>query len=215
MAKRKAPAVRAAGNLQERVMLNGIDVTLPPFLIAKRPPISNEDARQLVNPTRRDWVMPNAYKTNVKIAPEFFVDDPRLPVIVNARRRAGSPVVKLSDHANFEAFKAAHNFEQYPVSRTATLEGTTIIVCMAKPWATLPGEAVAEAKPKKEPVRNGRSKVNVIGDLLLKPEGTTTAEILATTGWPSVSVPAQAKMAGLTLRSEKVKGEPKRYWGSK
>lgn len=219
MAKRKAPAVRAAPVQEtERVMLNGIDVTMPAFLIRKDVrKITNEEARELAHPTKRDWVMPNAYKTNVKTVAEFFVDDPSLPVVVNARRRAGQPVVKLEEHADFEAFKAAHDFEQYPVSRTATLEGTTIIVCTAKPWAALPGEPAGKPLVESKPKGTGsaRSKVNLIGDLLSRPEGCTTADVLAATGWPSVSMPAQAKFAGLALRKEKVKGEPTRYWGTK
>jgi hypothetical protein len=43
------------------------------------------------------------------------------------------------------------------------------------------------------------SKTNIVRNLLLK--GTTVAEILEATGWPSVSVPHMARTAGLTLES--------------
>jgi hypothetical protein len=44
---------------------------------------------------------------------------------------------------------------------------------------------------------HAKSKTEIVGDLLLK--GTTTAEVLKATGWPSVSMPAMAKAAGLEL----------------
>lgn len=68
------------------------------------------------------------------------------------------------------------------------------------------------SKPKA--TGGGKSKVAAIAALLTRPEGTTTAEILKATGWPSVSVPQQAKAAGLKLRKEKEKGSPTRYFAS-
>src|ERR1035437_6542130 len=47
------------------------------------------------------------------------------------------------------------------------------------------------------------SKVEIIAGLLKRPEGCTTADVLQATGWPAVSMPAQAKAAGLTLTKEK------------
>jgi hypothetical protein len=44
---------------------------------------------------------------------------------------------------------------------------------------------------------NAKSKTAIVADLLRK--GTTTAEVLKVTGWPSVSMPAMAKAAGLEL----------------
>jgi hypothetical protein len=75
--------------------------------------------------------------------------------------------------------------------------------------------ADGEAAPKARKPREGKSKAEMVGDLLLRPEGCTTADILAATGWPAVSVPAQAKLVGLTLRKEKVPGQATRYWGAK
>jgi len=58
----------------------------------------------------------------------------------------------------------------------------------------------------------GISKTAMVGQLLLRKEGCTTADILAATKWPSVSVPAQAKAVGLGLRKEK-DGKVTRYFG--
>lgn len=60
----------------------------------------------------------------------------------------------------------------------------------------------------------GKTKTAVVGELLSRKEGCTTADILKATGWPAVSVPAQAKAVGLKLRKEK-DGKVTRYYGSK
>lgn len=75
--------------------------------------------------------------------------------------------------------------------------------------------AVAEGGEVKQPkpVAAG-SKAQMIADLLLRKEGCTTKDVLAATGWPAVSMPQQAKVAGLVLRKEKIDGTT-RYWGAK
>ena len=62
-----------------------------------------------------------------------------------------------------------------------------------------------EPSTKKNGVRPG-SKLAIIADLLRRPEGCTTADVLKATGWPAVSMPASAKAAGLALKKEKVDG---------
>lgn len=57
------------------------------------------------------------------------------------------------------------------------------------------------------------SKLEIVVGLLKRREGCTTAEILAGTGWPSCSVPQQARAAGLTLRQKK-EGRTTRYWAA-
>ena len=71
---------------------------------------------------------------------------------------------------------------------------------------------VTEGEPKAKGVRPG-SKLEIVVGLLTRKEGCTTAEILAQCQWPSVSVPQQARAAGLRLRQEK-DGKVTRYWGS-
>jgi hypothetical protein len=58
----------------------------------------------------------------------------------------------------------------------------------------------------------GQTKTALVGQLLLRKEGCTTADIINATGWPTVSVPAQAKAVGLGLRKEK-DGKVMRYFG--
>lgn len=61
------------------------------------------------------------------------------------------------------------------------------------------GESGGSAAPK--------SKKEVIADLLKN--GTTTTEVLAATGWPAVSMPAQAHAAGMKLEKYKEGGVTK------
>jgi hypothetical protein len=58
------------------------------------------------------------------------------------------------------------------------------------------------ARRAKGTVRPG-SKLAAIVGLLQRPEGCTADEVRKATGWPSVSMPQQAKAAGITLAIEK------------
>ncbi len=60
----------------------------------------------------------------------------------------------------------------------------------------------------------GESKTGIVAALLKRKSGCTCAEVLAATEWPTVSMPAMAKAAGLSLRKEKTKGEVTRYYGA-
>lgn len=98
----------------------------------------------------------------------------------------------------------------------------------AKTKAAAKAKAPAKAKAKKadgakakkpaaakaaKPKAKGSTKVEVIASLLKRKEGCTTAEVLKATGWPSVSMPQQAKAASLKLRKVK-EGSVSRYFGS-
>lgn len=76
--------------------------------------------------------------------------------------------------------------------------------------AKLAGKAVQRAAHAGAVIRPG-SKLALIVGLLTRSGGCTTADILAATGWPAVSVPQMAKSAGLTLKKTKEKGSPTRY----
>lgn len=83
------------------------------------------------------------------------------------------------------------------------------------------GKAAASKRPKgskKAAAENARapigtpggvrpgSKLEIVVGLLTRADGCTGKEILEATGWPTVSVPQQAKAAGLVLSKEKVDG---------
>lgn len=68
--------------------------------------------------------------------------------------------------------------------------------------------------PKQKRTREGKSKTQIVADLLLRHEGCTRKDILAATGWPSVSVDAQAKASGLKLHKVK-EGRTTTYFGAR
>ena len=74
-------------------------------------------------------------------------------------------------------------------------------------------DAGKSAKKPRAPRAGGPSKAQLAADLLRRPEGATTKDILELTKWPAVSVPAIARSAGLTLRQEK-DGKVTRYYGT-
>lgn len=83
----------------------------------------------------------------------------------------------------------------------------------SKPKKASAAKGAKPKKPAKAKSIGDGSKVAAIGKLLLRPGGCTTADVLAATGWPSVSMPQQAKAAGLRLRKEK-DGKVSRYFGT-
>ena len=74
-------------------------------------------------------------------------------------------------------------------------------------------KAVKPAKSKAKPINPTGSKLEQIAALLTRKEGCTREDILKLTGWKAVSVPAQAKAAGLTLKQEKA-GRAFRYFAA-
>lgn len=56
------------------------------------------------------------------------------------------------------------------------------------------------------------SKLAIISGLLMRTGGCTRADVMDACDWPSVSMPQQAKALGVELESEKVSGQPTRYW---
>lgn len=118
--------------------------------------------------------------------------------------------------------KAAQDAAQAatPAAEAATQESDMRTAVKSKPARAAPqASPPAKARPKAKParanartpaartpakvdIREGTKLATIVG-LLGRPGGCTAAEILKATGWPSVSVPQQAKAAGLTLLKEK------------
>ena len=61
----------------------------------------------------------------------------------------------------------------------------------------------------------GQSKREMIGAMLLRPNGCTNAEVRAACNWPAVYLKEHADACGLILRKVKTKGQPTRYFGSR
>jgi len=75
-------------------------------------------------------------------------------------------------------------------------------------------DAGKSAPRARAPRAGGPSKSEQAAELLLRPDGATTKDILELTKWPSVSVPAVARANGLTLRQEKA-GRVTTYFGTR
>lgn len=71
----------------------------------------------------------------------------------------------------------------------------------------------AKVVPPKAPRTTEGSKKQIIAEMLKRPEGCTTADVLKATGWPAVSMPQQAKAAGIKLVKEKVDGVTRYHAG--
>lgn len=71
----------------------------------------------------------------------------------------------------------------------------------------------AAAKPAAFKGTRPGSKAAMIAELLTRKEGCTTADVLAATGWPAVSMPQQARIVGLELTKVK-DGKVTRYHGA-
>ena len=77
-----------------------------------------------------------------------------------------------------------------------------------------PAAKAASSKPRAGGKSNGSrpgTKTAAVAELLTRKEGCTAKEIMDLCHWPSVSVPQQARAAGLKLRSKK-EGRITRYW---
>ncbi len=214
--------------------LRHLAATIPAFLRREGRRLTNEEARSLGR-GQITWAPFRDHSQKVEKVPDpVFVTNPHAPVTVTVRGGKEGPT-NLASYANMEEFERGHDRAAYPIVRTASSADQTIVLVSAKPWAkshemvtTVGGKKMTRLAAKiagallapgqdPEPAKRttgSRSKVDLIGALLLRPEGCTTADVLEATGWPSVSMPAQAKLAGLTLRKEKV-GKLARYWGSK
>lgn len=135
-------------------------------------------------------------------------------------------IAAISARAEFEGIQPCRRRRKIPYAGWESPEETQALkaqaaserrnaVACARERPRTPAKSVNAAPEKVGKMRAGKTKNAIIAALLLRKGGTTNAEILAVTFWPSVSVPQQAKAAGLKLRKEKVQGKPTRYYGSR
>lgn len=94
----------------------------------------------------------------------------------------------------------------------SAMRSTTTKTPKAKAKSSARTPVKAKASTKGKPA-NGKSKVALIAGLLTRKEGCTTADVLKACDWPSVSMPQQAKAAGLKLRKE-MDGKVTRYYAA-
>lgn len=138
--------------------------------------------------------------------------------------------ITLKTFSSYAAFQAWHHPAYHEIKQVDSKPALTIILVdvlrQGEPPAVAQGAAAASRAAVKVPApvqvteaprernKRGGSKVDIIAQLLLRPQGCTAEEVKTACFWPSVSMPAQAKAAGLKLRKEKV-GKLITYFGSK
>lgn len=125
---------------------------------------------------------------------------PRLSTFERLVRKEFKAKVKRRDAMSEAATAAAAATEESVMGKTKASKSKARAPVKGKTSAKAPESAPALAH-----VRAG-SKLETIVKLLKREEGCTTADVLKATGWPSVSMPQQAKAAGLQLLKEKKGG---------
>jgi hypothetical protein len=73
-----------------------------------------------------------------------------------------------------------------------------------KPTAAAKPAKSSSAKSDGPKVLRPGSKSALIADMLRRKEGCTTEDVLKATGWPAVSMPQQARVAGIALVKKKI-----------
>jgi outer membrane biosynthesis protein TonB len=85
-----------------------------------------------------------------------------------------------------------------------------------KPAAKPKAKAAPKPKPASKPSDGPRGKSGIVMNMMLRPKGTTTAELLKATGWPAITAKGQgtafAKKYGYKFAMSKAKGEVTRYY---
>lgn len=192
------------------------DLSLPKFLQLPKPtPEQRAKLIEYIAPRQREWIMPDNSPEAVakrkaaeleRRKAQIFVANEDAPVTVTQKTDDGPKTIAV--YQNMKEFRDQHNFTDYPFSKSMSDKDSTVILVRGAIWLG------KERKTPAVPRTPGKSKAEVIGEMLLRPEGVTSKEVCEAMGWPSVSMPAQAKVVGLTLRKEKVDGIT-RYWGIK
>jgi hypothetical protein len=112
---------------------------------------------------------------------------------------------------NLSAFRRHRTVEFR--QHSGTLDGVKaiqwVVTCLRMVQAAK-GQLNLGAAPATNQARPG-SKAHRIGEMLLRSTGATRSEICREMNWPSCSVPAQARAAGLTVTSQRT-GREVRYF---
>lgn len=127
---------------------------------------------------------------------------------------SGGRYSKLNLHA-FRKYGTAE-FRQHSGTMEPNKVRNWILTCLRMVAAARNGAEVITAAPaptQNNPVNRARhgSKSWQIGQMMLRPEGVTGPEACAAVGWPSVSMPQQAQICGLTYTTQRI-GRSVRYF---
>lgn len=113
---------------------------------------------------------------------------------------------------NLEAY-ARHRtieFRQHSGTLDANKARRWTVLCL-RMIATARGTLSLAAPTVRANLARPGTKSHAIGELMMRPQGVTTLEVLQLTGWPSVSMPAQARICGLEFTAQRT-GRIVRYF---
>jgi hypothetical protein len=128
--------------------------------------------------------------------------------VANERRYHKLNLAAVGRHGTVE-FRQHSGTLEFPKTKYWTLFCLRM-VARAKVGA-LPIAQRSTSAPLNRARRN--SKAYLVGEMLLRPEGVTRAEVMAATGWPSVSLPQQAEACGLSFTTQRT-GREVRYFAA-
>jgi len=134
---------------------------------------------------------------------------PSLTAIAESMKTGTAPQTKAEARAACDAAAASHPITRVPPAAkirsakkpAAKKPEKPAPAKKAKAAAKKPAKA-APAAPKKTvdvKVPKGKSKLDVVHDMLIREKGATRAELSKASGWPHVNLPASAERAGMDL----------------
>jgi hypothetical protein len=156
----------------------------------------------------------NSYCRSLAAIPAAQIDQARTPLELASLIGRHSRAMEARYHKLNLASMARHGTVEFR-QHSGTIDGRKacnwVLTCL-RMVETAKGE-VAFGNGAARQINTARpgSKAHQIGQMLLRPEGTTGPEICQIMGWPSVSVPAQARAAGLEVYTQRT-GRVVRYF---
>jgi hypothetical protein len=129
--------------------------------------------------------------------------------LMSARAEARYHKLNLAAHRRYGTVE----FRQHSGTLDATKARNWTLLCLRLVDAIIQGRdpraaAVAPGQINRAPAD---SKARLVGDLMLRPQGVSRPEAMAATGWPSISLPQQAAICGLSFTTQRT-GNRTRYF---
>jgi hypothetical protein len=134
---------------------------------------------------------------------------------IRSASRAGEQRYHKLNLAAFNRHRTVE-FRQHSGTTDATKTAMWVSICRKMVLAAQRTDLNFGQAVSSQPLNRARrgTKAHRIGEMLLRAEGVTGREICAEMNWPSVSVPAQARSAGLTVVSQRT-GREVRYFAAR
>lgn len=177
------------------------DLTIPTFLRRKPAPAPAPTAAEPAPDLEAFTAPPLTVEQSIKQEADRRWRD-WMPTMTDRKRPLLRALIK-EVRMEFHAIEVAKEGKMPEAPAPAKQKDTEAMTTKTKKTTKTKG-----AKPKVDGPKEARkgSKLEIVANLLKRPNGCTTADVLKATGWPAVSMPQQAKSAGLTLKKDKVDG---------